>query len=222
MGNVFTPASKVGHLVVGLGAAMNDLLLQNTLLMPPDNPHRDDLTEPERLAVLRTILGLIWEVHLLIQAAEQDDAARTFLDEVAAKYPDGKQYTGDQLLAFLRGEAAATAPHWRNLLRIGRNSTFHYPKPGSDEMNNALARVADRETRFVWGDRMPSLRAEFADEVLLFGLLLPADADEQLLRDLFADAASTIVAIVHLAQIAIDEYLSRFPNEVVVDDLGET
>lgn len=220
IGDVFKPDDRVGHLVLGLGAAMNDLLLQNTLLMPPDDPYREDLTEPERLAVLRTILGLIWEVHLLIQAADQHDDVRHFLDEVAASYPSGRQHTGAELLAFLRGEGAVTAPAWRNLLRLGRNSTFHYPKPGSTDMVNALAQVSDRTSRFVWGERMPSMRAEFADDVLLFGLILPDHADQTLVSDLFADAAQTIVAIVHLAQIAIDNFLARF--DVGVRSLEQT
>lgn len=44
IGDAFRADDTVGHFVIALAAAMNDLLLQNTLILPPDNPNRADLT----------------------------------------------------------------------------------------------------------------------------------------------------------------------------------
>lgn len=215
LGAGFPADDAVGHLVLGLAAAMNDLNLLNSLLFPPDDPDRNDFAESERVTLTRMLLGAVWEVHLLVARADKIADVSAFIDELARAYPKGKAFSGEQLVAVLRGRDGATAPQLRNVLRVARNSTFHYAAPGDDDLRSALEDLAGEAAvgEFVYGSRMPSVRADFAELVQLRVALRELEPpDETGMATLFAALSQTVVAIVHLAQVAIDLWLSSRPD----------
>jgi hypothetical protein len=63
---------------------------------------------------------------------------------------------------------------------------------------------------------MPSLRATFADDVLLRLAITDEVADdENRVRRLLSDLSDSVVAIVHLAQVAIDTWLAEAAGDVL-------
>jgi hypothetical protein len=166
--DVFRAEDPVGHFVIALGAAMNDLLLINSLLFPSHDPN-GDFTQSERISLSRMLLATVWEVHLLVANDTEWPEVVEFLDRVADRYPTDREYSGQELVASLRGESGATAPALRNVLRVARNSTFHYPKAGDEALIKVLSELAIAETdgEITCGDKLPSLRAAFAEQVML-------------------------------------------------------
>ena len=204
--NVFPPEDAVGHFVIAFAAVANDLNLFNSLLFPLHDPDDSDFTTAERSVFNRILLGIVWEAHLLVAEDAKTPEVEAFLDRLASAYPAGQKYSGNELVEFLRGEAGATAPTLRNVLRVARNATFHYPKAGDGPLVEVLKVFADEEIEGVltYGSRMPSVRAEFADEVMMAlamrGLAEPDDSASVL----YSALGDTVVAIVHLAQVAMD------------------
>jgi hypothetical protein len=186
---------------------MNDLTLTDKLLFPDDGSDHDRLPG-ERIALLRLTVAQVWETHLLVAEAIKDPACTAFLQQVADAYPDDREYSGPDLLAALAGSGGATAPTLRNALRVARNATLHYPKPGDAQLRAVLQEMTDSEGEgeISHGALMPTFRATFADDVIL--RLAFAD-DEDLLHVLFAALSDSVIAVIHLAQIAIDLWLTR-------------
>ncbi len=218
----FPPEDAVGHFVLGLAAAMNDLNLLNSLLWPPEDVDRDDFTEPERGALIRMLLAVVWEAHLLVASASKLPAVSEFLDAVAHAYPSGKRFSGQELVGFLSGAAGATAPAVRNVLRAARNATFHYPRVTNKALSAALRDFDGAEGQLVRGEHMPSVRATFADEVLLHLALRGVEPPgEEGIAGLFSALGATVVAIIHLAQVATDLWLDQ-RGDVTVEAIDET
>lgn len=208
MGDHFAPDDRVGQFVIGLATAMDDLQLFNSLLFPPDDPERDDFTVSERSALMRRLLGTIWEIHLFVQDAAGSPEVAIFLEEMRKAYPDGQTYSGEDLLALLLGNAGATRPELRNVMRVARNSTFHYEKVGSDAFHDVLVELADQTGDLTGGEKMPSIRNAFAEDVMLN--LAFRDLNEGgavTFDDIIELLAPTVIAIVHMAQIAVDVWL---------------
>jgi hypothetical protein len=221
--DAFPPDDRVGHFVIGLAAAMTDLLLLNGLLFPPDNPDRDDFTAAERSVLTRMLLGVIFEVHLFVAKASKVPEVEQFLEELALAYPGDKVFSGTQLVAFLKGDGGATAPRLRNVLRVARNATFHYPEVGQETLAKALRDFGDdKEGEFAYGDRMPSIQAAFAEEVMLNVAYSGLDPrDESTIGPLFSALVQSVVAVIHLAQLGVTLWLSRCPGVSVEPVAGE-
>jgi hypothetical protein len=207
MGDHFPPDERVGQFVIGLAAAMDDLQLLHSLLFPPDDPNRDDFTASERSALMRRLLGTIWEAHLFVEGASRYADVAAFLDEVKDSYPDGQTYSGDELLTLLRGGAGATRPELRNIMRVARNATFHYQQVGSDEFRDVLTALADETGEFSGGEKMPSIRMNFAEDVMLNLALRDLDQEGIDFEEIAKSLAPTVIAVVHLAQVAADLWL---------------
>lgn len=207
---VFPPDNPVGQFVIGLAAAMNDLLLTNRILFAQDS-EPEEYHAAERLALLRLAVAQLWETHLLIAAADKTPQVAAFIDRLGDEYP-GDRLSGQDLLAALRGRTGAVAPETRNILRVARNLTNHYPKPGDVELTQVLRDLAkERETgELTYGERMPTLRALFADDVVL-RLAFPGGLiqDRPRLGALFSALSDSVVAVIHLAQVAIDLWVNE-------------
>lgn len=202
----FPPDDLVGHFVISLAAAHNDLSFTNRILYPPANPDRSGLSEAENIALLRQLLAQLWEVHLLVKTASEIPEVDEFIERLGREYP-GDKLDGSHLVAVLRGDGGASVPRFRNVLRIARNATNHYLKPGDTDLITALESLRGQKAILRTGERMPDVRAEFADEVVWRAGVHVDDVDA--LAELFAATADSVVAVVHLAQAAMDIWLGE-------------
>jgi hypothetical protein len=207
LGDCFPSNNPVGKFVLGLASSSNELMLLITLLFPPDDPDRDDFTSSERSVLHRWLLAAIWEMHLFVQDAIKDPLIAEFLEKVESEYPTGQTYSGAELVSVLKGEEGATRPALRNVMRAARLATFHLPKITAPEVTAALELMADQEGEFTIGTRMPSLRFTFAEDVMLNVALGDLDSAGVTLDEVLASLGPTVIAVVHLAQVAIDQWL---------------
>lgn len=186
--------------VASLAIASNDLRLTHKLLFLCWG---DDFSAGERLALMRDALLHVWETHLLVvDSTRQHPAVDAFVTQLADKYP-GEILSGEDLVRTLRGEAGATAPKLRNVLRLARLTVAHYPKPGDERLTEVLEALAaeDMAADVEFDDTMASVRSTFADEIS--HRLALGDLDEEGWRELLADLSSTVLAIIHLADTAV-------------------
>lgn len=208
--DAFLPEDPVGHFVISFAAASNDLLMTSKRLFPPEHPEENGLSPAEEMALLRLALGQIWETHLLVKAGLKDPTVTAFIERLGEEYT-GEKLDGLTLLDLLKGENGGTAPKHRHVIEVARSYTFHYPKPGDPRLVDALktldAQGKDGVIRHT--ELMPSIRFEFADEVMLRVTMEPVLDDEKALRELLADTRDTLLAILHLAQTAVDVWLSE-------------
>ncbi len=210
---VFPPSDHLGHFVIALSAAMNDLLLSNKLMV---GELEDRFTAAERIAMLRTVVGQIWETVELVRAADKTAEIKTFLDGLAVASPNPDAVTAQ--LALLRGEIGAWKGSIRSVLRTTRNNSWHYPKPGDVGLQAALEAFGKDDDKGLlrFGPLMPSIRAEFADAVLLdLAFAQPLRVrpiPPETLSQLFRDLSEGVVAIIHLAQWIGVQYLNERPD----------
>lgn len=161
--------SPVARLVVSLGAAANDLILVQKLwfsAVETDLQLSRELDEGESFYMFRLTLSIIWETHLLLQAALNNEESAAFLNELS---PDAQA-----ALATIRGAVdALESDRYRGVVAATRNVTSHYPKPGAAQGGKSLAptlaELAADEARSKitqTGPTMGQVRFRFADEVL--------------------------------------------------------
>jgi hypothetical protein len=92
------------------------------------------------------------------------------------------------------------------VLKVARNSTFHYPKAGDRALVEVLTDLAnhDFEGEIVCGEKMPSMRAQFADLAMLnLALNELGEPKENAYAQLATALSETVIAIAHLAERAI-------------------
>lgn len=211
LGEALPHDDPVAHFIVSLGSAMNDLILINTLLVPPFDPEHSDFTAAERLSLFRLVVSELWEVGELVRTADKIERVRTFIDQLASDYDNamsarGSVIDGETLVGRLRGSEGLLRKALRDRVRKGRLGTYHYLAPNDKKLVVALRDAREKETRYAFGERMGSIRAEFADDVMLE--MFSFDGTEQI-EELLAEAADLTVAVIHLAQVAIDRYLAE-------------
>ena len=164
---VFPVDDPVGHFVLSIAAAHNDLLTTHIATFPPEEPDDPRVTSAIRVTLLRQVFAQIWETHLLVQKASELAEVDAFLTRVAADYPG--ELDGDELVSILRGRGWRDTTRVRQVLRTARSTTDHYPKPGTAHIVTALESAAGSNAVgcLTLGERMHTVRAEFADEVLM-------------------------------------------------------
>lgn len=207
LGQAFPPDDPVGHFVIAFSAAHNDINDTITAMFPPENPDDPAVTPAIRASLLRRALAEIWETHLLVVESVKIPAVSDFVDEISQLYPG--DLDARELVAILRGTSGAASAPYRNVLRIARNATNHYPKPGTTDFRKALQQAIDlgEPGIIVSGQGMQSVRAEYADDVLVQMAL--GDMSEDALRHLSEAVGQTTVAIIHLAQTAMSVWLTK-------------
>lgn len=208
--DAFPPDDPVGHFVISLSVAHNDLALTNQLLYPPASPHKSGLNPGDNAALLRRAISQLWEVHLLVKEGDQDPDVSTFIERLADAYP-WTDPDGPALVAALRGQTGGTAPRLRQTLADIRNLSNHYEKPGSQAFKLALESLAG-EAAIVSGREhgMETVRAEFAEEVMV---RLAFNQTEAELAEFFSAISESVVAVIHLAQTAITVWFSEHGAE---------
>src|SRR3954471_23017564 len=87
LATVFPPTDEVGHFVISLAAAQNDLTSTLALLFPPDNPDDPRVTPAIRASPVRTLLAQIWETQDLVRVASKKPTIKKFMQEMGDNYP---------------------------------------------------------------------------------------------------------------------------------------
>ena len=218
IGDVFPAEDPVARFLVSLSTGLNDLLFVNRLLVP--DPHwgllRREATPEENIFLLRQGLSAVWELLLLFRESSKPvtirgeevgpSAVATFL---VALPPPARQFVD-----LLRGFDDPESKFRRTAAQV-RNHTWHYPPPGSKELRRALKARASDLGVLELGEKMPSIRANFADLVALEHLTRFIGDDCEALAELFRALADATTAFVHLAQYALDAWLAKLPEDVV-------
>jgi hypothetical protein len=113
------------------------------------------------------------------------------------------------------------------VLRPLRNKLFHYPEPGSKEMERALRAASQHISgvRVVGEEKLGNVRGVFADEVRarLLGEYLHGandeDEDEELgLRETMRKISRLMSSLIAFAHGSLAEYLVQLPPGVVTLD----
>jgi hypothetical protein len=114
--------------------------------------------------LFRLVVSHTMEFAYLIRDAEKRPNALELLDSLSSDAIS----TRSTLVSLLDKSQPLNAA-----VAMQRNkTTFHYEKPGSDELRQAIAAVADHTDRWKRDEAHATSRAEFADEILI-QLLVP-------------------------------------------------
>ena len=125
-----------------------------------------------------------------------------------------------QFLATLNGEATAATAAIAAVeadLSPARQSTFHYPKVGSQALAGALREVADQPAVIGGSDAPRTVRFLFADQVanaLAFGRV---EDDDAALRRLVERTAEAVTALARLSKAALHEHRQQRGLMIVGD-----
>jgi hypothetical protein len=196
--------------LISFTASLNDLLFVNRLLVPdPKGPKllRRGLSASENSYLLRLVASHVWETLLLVEKGGGQPPVREFLENLRPPAPD--------LYHMLRKQAADTEDPIRETLRTVRNKTLHYPLPQDSALKQAVQERVDEDTFLEHGERMPSIRGLFADEVMTGIWTLGADDREDLLAEIFTRIKDLVIPCIHLAQYALDDFLGRVHRDDV-------
>lgn len=176
--------------------------------MPEDEPlTARELTPGENAYLLRSSASHVWELLQLLAAAEKIEAVKDFL----AALPKPAQDHLDTLRALLAGTGPAEL---RETLVLTRNKSWHYPLPSDKELRRALRELSPYRGVLEAGEKMPSIRAIFADDVMVqFATKFARDREE--LGRVLSGLADLTIAFVHLTQYALDWHLASLPDEAV-------
>ncbi len=207
--------SEVAQFVVSLAAAANDLILIHKLWFTVNeadlHPSRE-LDEGESLYMLRQSLSIVWEAHLLLEAAyNRPDTAR-FLGSLSAEAAQARTNLEQAI------EALSSGPY-RGVVQQARNITWHFPKPGGPAKGKSLAPALEAlaEDKAIGsivqsGPSDGQIRFLFADLVLLnmaFKKIKSDSAFAAFVREVARPALSATIA---LAQHVVFEYFEMSPT----------
>jgi len=202
IGDVFPPGDEIAMFMVSLTAALNDLLYANWLLVPEEkNALRREPTPEEHVYLIRLVAGHVWETLLLFRNVSELPVIKAFLDGLIE--PARPLYA--QIMAAATDKNNET---FKTLAHV-RNKSWHYPRPDGRELHRAVAAVAADEGALEMGETMPTIRGRFADDVFVKMLTRFSGDDREALGLIFSQLAQIVVAIIHLAQYALDDYLGR-------------
>jgi hypothetical protein len=187
------PANKPVARFVAVLAMINNDWLRTTRAM---NPAPKDDGEGARLLFMRQQLAYYYEARKALLHFREQEPVATFIESLDASAQE-------------RYDAVVSAPEeLRELLRVTRNVTFHYPK-GRKELAKALRDAKDVTGRITVRGGDSTVRFGFADEVTvqLAGLF----DDRKLLKAL----SEARIALGHFVFAAVAEYVRSLPRGVV-------
>lgn len=157
IGDLLPSSDPTARFITVLAAALNDLLFVNGLLVGPDDTRSDG----ERQYLLRTAISHLWEFSLMLAEWRDHDAVQPLIEGL------GEDALGD-LKVVLCLATPGDDPVLKTFVHLRNAATWHYAGPKNQKwIEKALAAAADHEGDFQFGSTIGSIRAGFADEVLI-------------------------------------------------------
>lgn len=200
-GDALPADDERARFLVSVGAALNDLLFLNRLYVP--DPQwgllRREGTPGENPYLIRLVASTVFELCRLLDKGKNHRPVKDLLDHLGS---DGIS----DLHHFM------TLAHLRPRLEHIRNLTSHYPWPDEPVLVDAMREVVDIESGFeADDDSMASIRASFADDVLIQTL---GDNEDEI-RRLVIGLADLVTTAIRLCQHIIIAYVESLSNSVV-------
>jgi hypothetical protein len=197
--------------VVSIGAVLNDLLFLNRLYVFDEGwgLMRREPTESENVYLIRMVVSSLFEFLRLLDKGSADPAVMALLN--------GLDEEGAEDLRQVRALS-----HLRSHYERIRNGTLHYPWPSDPGLASALRALSDEEEGVeAVEDSMASIRATFADAVLVQLLIADPEAESSEeerrtdLEDLIRGLVGHVTAAIRLCQHIVVRYLEGLPDGVV-------
>ncbi len=194
IGDLLPSTDPLSRFVTVLAAALNDLLFVNGLLMGPDR----STSEGERQYLFRTAIAHLWELSLTLAEWAREPDVQPFIDALS---DDGHQ----DFDAIVQVARAGSDPFLRTIAHLRNAATWHYAPPKKPRsIEKALKAAADHEGRLRFGAKVGTIRADFADEIVLqFAVQqFPGDDEAQLaaLRQFHSRVAELMSAAIRAVQ----------------------
>lgn len=196
IGDLFDPSDHLSQFVVMVGAAYNDLVFTNDLLV---NGRVGKIFEGERLYLFRVMASHALEFCHLLRESKGCLGVESFLASLGQSTLDVR----DELIGLLDKENKTKAA-----LAMQRNKvTFHYEKPKSKELREAILAVAGHTDSWRRGGSHAQSRAEFADEIVV-QLLVPSGdgTSKEKLIDLMTMLKPLSMKAIDLCRLILDGY----------------
>lgn len=229
IGEAFPIDNPVAVFIVAMSAAWNDLLTVSKWLTGGDDnaPNQFDVSDVERLYLLRLTLAQVHEVRASVKHARNDDAVVEFLEALPAQAKND--------LARVMTINTREAPWVRATVEYVRNQTNHYAGlHGWDDLMWAIKRAADVDGEIeMRNPKLVGMRLKFADSVVNQHLSrkwpeCAKDPDAELdeatiearLSTLFIAMSEVVAAAQNFVVAALQAYLDALPEGVVrVEDV---
>jgi hypothetical protein len=229
IGDAFPVDSAVAVFIVAMAAAWNDLLTISKWLTGGDYdaPNQFDVSDVERLYLLRLTFAQVHEVRASVKHARKDDAVVAFLDGL----PEQAKSDLDRVMTINTPDA-----QWvRATVEYVRNQTNHYGGlHGWDELAWAMKQAADVDGEIeIRNPKLVGMRLKFADDVVNQHLsrMWPdyvnnpdAELDEATIKSrlstLFIAMREVVAAAQNFVVAAMGAYLDTLPEGVVrIEDI---
>lgn len=170
IGDVLPSSDPLARFVTVVGAAFNDLVFINGLLVRPDVV----TSEGEQQYLLRTATAHLWEFSLTLKQWKAHASVLPLIDGL-------DRDLRDDLEAVLCIADPGEDPVLKTIAHLRNAATWHYASPNKPKwIEKALAESADHEGSIQFGATMGGIRVGFADEIILqFAVqLFPGGDDE--------------------------------------------
>jgi hypothetical protein len=208
IGDAFPAGNAEAQFLTAISSAYNDLIFVNGLLFVRPLP---EWTLAERQYLLRTSFGHLWELSVTLKAWLQLEPIQLLVEGL----PEDVRADLSKLLSLA---SPGEDPVAKTVASIRNNATWHYAKPDCIKpIARALREAADLEGLLEYEESTGSVRALFADEILLqITTQFFSDADgEAAVSTVYRDVSELMAAAIRLVRDLLVLYFSRLPPGVV-------
>lgn len=202
--------------MVNMGAALNDLLLVNRLLISRLDAENEPLAGHEAQYLLRTSIGHLWELALCIKAWSSTPAVVALIDSLSQ---DERRKLNDVLAI-----SKPSDPVSKTIVHLRNAATWHYATPSkAKNLRWALREAAQSEGAIEFGKTYANYRASYVDEVLvqLTVQLFPGDPEEAT-RELLTKLSSLTTGAIQFLDALCQAYFTEERGCVIEVDLASS
>ncbi len=208
IGDLLPETDPLARFVTVLAAALNDLLFVNGLLLARE----DSTLEGERQYLFRTAIAHLWELSLTLARWRDQPVVQPL---IAALGQDARH----DLDAVLAIATPGDDPVLKTIAHLRNTATWHYAGPKNQKwIEKALRLSADHEGSFRFGTTMGTIRAAFADEIILQFAVhqFPGDDQAQLaaLRQLYMRVAALMTAAIRLVHDVLVAFFEARKDQI--------
>ena len=208
IGDAFPAGDAEAQFLTVISSAHNDLIFVNGLLSVRPLP---EWTSAESQYLFRTSCGHLWELSVTLRAWLQQEPIQLLVEGL----PEDARADLSKILSLA---SPGDDPVAKTVASIRNNATWHYAKPSSIKpIVRALREAADLEGILEYEESTESVRALFADEILLqITTQFFSDEDgETAVRTVYRGVSELMAAAIRLVRHLVVLYFSQLPPGVV-------